>query len=81
MSSKPEVFNYRRYEDLREEVRKLRAQVKALRETAFWADSDGRRNDDSEYCVYCSKCEQWSEYRTRYCGCCGRRMENPEVRE
>ena len=79
MSSKPEVFNYHRYEDLKEEVRRMREQMKKLRETAFWADYKGERDDDSEYCVYCSGCGAWSEYRTRYCGCCGRRMVNPEV--
>lgn len=72
MSNKPIVFNYQEHEKLKEEIARLR-------ETAFWADQGGERDDDSEYCVYCSGCKQWSEYRTRYCGCCGRRMENPEV--
>lgn len=79
MSNKPIVFNYQEHEKLKEELDRLREQMKKLRETAFWTDSSGKRDDDSEYSVYCSGCEQWSEYRTRYCGCCGRRMENPEV--
>lgn len=72
MSNKPIVFNYQEHEKLKEELDRLR-------ETAFWADYKGERDDDSEYCLNCSGCGQWSEYRTRYCGYCGRRMENPEV--
>lgn len=79
MSNKPEVFNYRRYEDLKEEVRRMREQMKKLRETAFWTDSSGKRDDGSEYSLYCSACKQWSEYRGNYCWICGRKMENPEV--
>ena len=72
MSNKPIVFNYREYEKLKEELDRLR-------ETAFWTDSSGKRDDDSKYSLDCSGCGAWSEYRTRYCGCCGRRMVNPEV--
>lgn len=79
MSDKPIVFNYQDYEELKAEVQRLRAQMRALRETAFWADSDGVRDDDSEYSLYCSACKNWSEYRGYYCWTCGRKMENPEV--
>ena len=72
MGNKPIVFNYQEHEKLKEELDRLR-------ETAFWADYKGERDDDSEYCIYCSGCKQWSEYRTRYCKYCGRRMVNPEV--
>ena len=72
MSNKPIVFNYQEYEKLKEELDRLR-------ETAFWTDSSGKRDDDSEYSLYCSACKQWSEYRGNYCWICGRKMENPEV--
>lgn len=72
MSDKPIVFNYQEYEQLKEEIDRLL-------EPAFWTDHRGERDNDSEYCLKCSGCGAWSEYRTRYCGCCGRRMVNPEV--
>ena len=48
--------------------------------TGEWQDGDGIRDDESEYCVYCSECGNWSEYRELYCGACGAKMENPETK-
>lgn len=39
-----------------------------------WVGEDGKPKEDS-FSVYCSACGKWSEYRTRYCGECGAKMD------
>lgn len=38
-----------------------------------WTDTAGKPND-SQYSLYCSECDEWSEYRSRYCPNCGALM-------
>lgn len=39
-----------------------------------WVGGDGKPKKDS-FSVYCSACGKWSEYRTKYCGECGAKMD------
>ena len=39
-----------------------------------WTNEGGEPIKD-KFCVYCSECKEWSEYRTNYCGNCGARMK------
>ncbi len=39
-----------------------------------WVGGDGKPKMDG-FSVYCSSCGKWSEYRTRYCGECGAKMD------
>lgn len=47
--------------------------LSADRPMGEWTNEDGKPITD-KFCVYCSKCKEWSEYRTNYCGHCGARM-------
>ena len=50
---------------------------KADRPTGEWTNEDGEPIKDNFY-VCCSKCGEWSEYRTNYCGNCGADMRGEE---
>ena len=68
-------------EELKEQVANLQIRCRIAeeaRETAYWTDSIGNKDDFSEWCVYCSSCKSQSEERGRYCPICGRKMDNPE---
>lgn len=90
--SKPTVFNYQEYVNLQAECDKLREENTNLkirtrimeanariRETSYWEDHKGQRDDRNRHSLYCARCGAWAETRTAFCGSCGRKMENPTV--
>lgn len=48
--------------------------IEPERKKGRWLYRDGTVAEENAYSVYCSNCDEWSEYCTSFCGACGADM-------
>lgn len=60
------------HEIVKEAVQRLKEEIGPKR--GEWVNAHGNPIRD-KFCVYCSACGEWSEYRTDFCCNCGAKME------
>lgn len=52
----------------------IKLENETYRPSGMWIDKQGNQLKIGGYSGYCSRCHEWSEYLTDYCGNCGAYM-------